>query len=133
MRTLEMWLRNTFKYIILIRVILSLVYIFIILCLTLLLRKQCDSRVFTGLFWEIKHQYWGDIIQNIILFIPLGLCLSEFRVGIAIGVSLSVVIEIIQYYFKLGMCQMDDIINNSIGLAIGLIIAGTMSRIYHKR
>ena len=132
MRILEKWLRNILKYRKQVQIVLSIGYICVIFYLTILSRNQCDSKVFTGLFWEIKHQYWGDIRQNIFLFIPLGICLSEFRFSLVIGISLSIVIEIIQYYFRLVMCQIDDIINNSIGLVIGLIIMGIMSRIYQN-
>lgn len=61
---------------------------------------------------------WSDIIKNIALFIPLGFIISG-RKGVAIGFILSCGIEATQYFTRLGYCEMDDVLNNTIGALIG--------------
>ena len=62
--------------------------------------------------------YWNNILQNIALFIPLGVIVGGKR-GIVAGVILSMGIEAIQYTAALGYCELDDVMNNTIGAAIG--------------
>ena len=93
-------------------------YILIILWITLFSRRPMESRIFRGLFWEIEMGYWNNIIQNILLFIPLGFLIGGKR-GIIAGVLLSIGIELTQYIAVLGYCELDDVLNNTIGAAIG--------------
>ena len=103
------------------RKILVALYILIILWITLFSRRPGTERVFRGLFWEIEMGYWGDIALNILLFIPLGLLLGR-KQAIAIGLMLSAGIELTQYVFRLGVCELDDVLNNTIGAAIGALL-----------
>ena len=99
------------------KVLLGL-YILIILWITLFSRTQGTVRIFRGLFWEIEMGYWNNIIQNILLFIPLGFLIGGKR-GIIAGLLLSIGIELTQYIAVLGYCELDDVLNNTIGAAIG--------------
>lgn len=63
--------------------------------------------------------------MNIIGFIPLGFLmgaafqkLNWWQVIVA-GFFVSVSIESIQYFFKLGVAEFDDVFNNTLGVAIG--------------
>ena len=103
------------------RKILVALYILIILWITLFSRRPMESRIFRGLFWEIEMGYWNNIIQNILLFIPLGFLIGGKR-GIVAGVLLSIGIESIQFIFRLGYCELDDVLNNTIGAAIGSLL-----------
>ena len=96
-------------------------YILIILWITLFSREPMTGRIFQGLFWEIEMGYWNNIIQNILLFIPLGFLIGGKR-GIIAGVLLSIGIESIQFMFRLGYCELDDVLNNTIGTAIGSLL-----------
>lgn len=96
-------------------------YIFSILWITLFSRRPMESRIFRGLFWEIEMGYWNNIIQNILLFIPLGFLIGGKR-GIIAGVLLSIGIELTQYIAVLGYCELDDVLNNMIGAAIGALL-----------
>ena len=91
---------------------------------------------------EIRH----EIIQNIIMFIPLGTFIrgaSEelgFIGAIAICFAFSVVIEAVQYIGALGLCELDDVINNTIGGIIGAALCGKgckvlapVSRFFRKK
>ena len=103
------------------RKILVALYILIILWITLFSRIPGTVRIFRGLFWEVEMGYWNNIIQNILLFIPLGFLIGGKR-GIIAGVLLSIGIELTQYIFRLGYCELDDVLNNTIGAAIGSLL-----------
>lgn len=103
------------------RKVLVYLYILIILCITLFFREPMKVRIFRGLFWEIEMGYWNNIIQNILLFIPLGFLIGGKR-GIIAGLLLSIGIELTQYTFRLGYCELDDVLNNTIGTAIGSLL-----------
>ena len=103
------------------RKVLVALYVLIILWITLFSRRPMESRIFRGLFWEIEMGYWNNIIQNILLFIPLGFLIGGKR-GIIAGVLLSIGIELTQYIAVLGYCELDDVLNNTIGAAIGALL-----------
>ena len=103
------------------RKVLIALYILIILWVTLFSREPMTTRIFRGLFWEIEMGYWNNIIQNILLFIPLGFLIGGKR-GIIAGVLLSIGIELTQYIAVLGYCELDDVLNNTIGAAIGALL-----------
>ena len=103
------------------RKILVAIYILIILWITLFSRTLGTVRIFRGLFWEIEMGYWNNIIQNILLFIPLGFLIGGKR-GIIAGVLLSIGIELTQYIAVLGYCELDDLLNNTIGTVIGALL-----------
>lgn len=98
--------------------VLVALYVLIILWITLFAREPMTTRIFQGLFWEIEMGYWNNIIQNILLFIPLGFLIGGKR-GIISGVLLSIGIELTQYIAVLGYCELDDVLNNTIGAVIG--------------
>lgn len=62
---------------------------------------------------------WSDIGLNILLLIPLGFFIGGWK-GIAAGFILSCGIEMTQYIFRLGYCELDDILNNTIGAGAGV-------------
>ena len=103
------------------RKVLVALYVLIILWITLFSRRPMESRIFRGLFWEIEMGYWNNIIQNILLFIPLGFLIGGKR-GIIAGVLLSIGIELTQYIAVLGYCEFDDVLNNTFGAAIGSLL-----------
>ena len=103
------------------RKVLVALYILIILWITLFSRTPGTVRIFRGLFWEIKMGYWTDIAFNILLFIPLGFLIGR-KQAIAIGLLLSAGIELTQFVFRLGYCELDDVLNNMIGAAIGALL-----------
>ncbi len=70
-----------------------------------------------------------QILDNIFVFIPLGIFLpaacnikheTKNYVYVALtGLAVSVIIETLQYVFSLGFTEIDDVINNFWGCAIG--------------
>ena len=118
LKTLGMLFMSSFRQL---RKILVVVYIAVILWITIFSRDIGTERILRGLFWEIKQGYWKDIILNILLFVPVG-CLVGGRKAIVFGIVLSLGIEIIQYVFRLGYCEVDDVINNTLGVLAGTLI-----------
>lgn len=67
--------------------------------------------------------FWWDIFLNILLFVPLGFLLGDKGLkAILFGLLLSAFIELIQYFLLLGYCEADDVLNNTIGAAVGVAI-----------
>ena len=81
--------------------------------------------IFTG---TVKITNWAElrnIILNILLFIPFGYLfpslfpkLRWWQV-ILLGLAFSLCIELLQLITKLGYADVDDLINNTLGTAIG--------------
>lgn len=101
--------------------IASLIFI---LYQTLLTRDIGTIRIFKGPFWELKSGMWHDIVLNIALFIPFGFAGGSFWRGKSIlyGMLISTGIEIIQFIGALGYTEVDDVINNTIGACLGVLI-----------
>lgn len=102
-------------------------------------------QVFRFIYWVkiyytaygIKGIPWalGDTYLNILLFVPMGLLLSEFKTFkcgwiIVIGFGCSLCIELMQVLLHLGMFAIDDILMNTIGVGIGTVIYRKRMRNY---
>ena len=98
--------------------------VFIILYFTILTRDIGAKRIFKSTFWELQNGMWHDIVLNILLFVPFGFtCGSIYRwKSVLIGFALSVLIESIQYIGALGYTEVDDVVNNTIGACLGVLI-----------
>ena len=95
------------------------VYIFFILTQTIIGREVQAEPIFRGLFWEFQNGMWSDIWLNTLLFIPLGFLIGGWK-GLLYGLLLSCGIELIQYYGRFGYCELDDVLNNTVGAGIGV-------------
>lgn len=95
------------------------IYILLIVYFTFIGRTNLPEPVFRGLFWEIQTGMWSDILLNILLFVPLGLIIGGWK-GLIVSFVLSGAIETTQYFYQIGYCELDDILNNTIGAGIGV-------------
>ena len=111
--------------------ILAVIVVTVILYITVFCRSIGTEHIFRLLFWELKNGYWKDIGLNILLFVPFGVVIGG-RKGILAGFILSFIIEVIQYVFCLGYCEMDDVLNNTIGVLIGALINKIATRNVEK-
>ena len=102
-----------------VKLALVAVYIYFILTQTIIGRPAQAESVFQGLFWEVQNGMWSDIRLNILLFVPLGFLIGGWK-GVLCGFLLSCGIEMTQYLFRLGYCEIDDVLNNTIGSGIGV-------------
>ena len=108
--------------------VLVLAYIYFILTQTIIGRTAQAEPIFQGLFWEIEQGYWSDIRLNILLFIPLGFLIGGWK-GFMFGFFLSCGIELTQYCARLGYCELDDVLNNTIGAAVGAVTSYLIRKI----
>lgn len=72
--------------------------------------------------WKAQDVRW-QIMMNIALFAPLGASLRSLKlhpiVVFLLGLALSVCIEYTQYRYALGLCEADDVFNNTLGAMMG--------------
>lgn len=72
-----------------------------------------------SLFWVFQ------ILNNIILFVPMGVMYGELGRksswwrAVLVGAGTSAVIEGMQFVLKAGLCETDDVFNNTIGMMLG--------------
>ena len=87
--------------------------------------------------WGITTRRKALFIENIIMFIPMGILLpSAFKVFrnpflcIVSCALMSGFIEQTQFIFKLGFAEIDDVVTNTLGGAIGWMIWGFLCLIF---
>jgi len=84
-------------------------------------------------FWSFHTRNSGIIvlpehIMNVVIFMPIGLLLAILfrRLGLlkitVIGLLFSCMIEAFQFIFKRGVCEFDDVMNNTLGSFLGGVI-----------
>ena len=110
-----------------------LIYITVVLGATIGSRVSNYSSVNLHLFSSYKDAYnnfslgeWRNIILNILMFVPIGFLLPLifkkcqcFYITYLAGFFLTLFIEILQLITKRGIFELDDILNNTLGCAIG--------------
>ena len=74
-------------------------------------------------------------ILNIVMLLPIGIFLSlsygkkiDWKVGLLIGIGISFSIELLQLVLCRGLFEFDDIIHNSLGFLIGILISNKILR-----
>ena len=123
--------------------ILFVTYTIFIVWYTLLIREPRGvERVFKPeLFWAIRGWIVNPTIEskkeavqyllNILFFIPYGLLFpwkDNWKRVFVTALVLSVFIELSQFIFKLGWCEVDDVISNTLGAMIGYWIWWKVSK-----
>ncbi len=60
-------------------------------------------------------------LQNILFFVPFGILFPawKWKAVLISAFAFSVLIEAAQYVFGLGLCELDDVICNTLGAMIG--------------
>lgn len=106
--------------------ILLVLYIAVILYMTLMYRTEVPSGSHLLPVSSGRQGFSVNegMINNILLFVPLGAIpfqLYRRKPVILIPVFLSIGIELIQYFFRIGFCEWMDVLCNSIGGLLGYI------------
>lgn len=126
----------------LIKIYIAYIYIFIVAFLTFFSREpgsrnSVDLRLFSTISWDLSYDRYP--IENILLFIPLGLLLPFYWRKLknviscmGIGFLFSVIIEVGQLVTKRGYFQIDDIITNTLGSLIGACIIMSFITVRNK-
>jgi len=102
-------------------------YISLIYCTTVFFRSTNDAGAYDVTpFWSYNRpELLVPNIMNVLVFIPIGLFIGflvrsiKWWEVLLIGVIISVSIELLQYCFKSGFSELDDVIHNTLGCAIG--------------
>lgn len=121
--------------------VLAVVYSCCILYMTIMRYTGAKTGILLEPFWSYKQFFTNEeirweIINNIILFIPLGVilyCIYPKKIIVLIPIVLSLCIEFVQFIAKTGLCEVDDIISNSLGAVIGYWVGGLRKSIRNKR
>ncbi len=111
-------------------------YVFLLFGLTVIFRPS--SGAISGYnfqpFWSYKaisdgrYDLVAEILMNALVFVPVGLLIGTqiaqkiqkgWLVAIAVGAGLSVGIETLQFVFKKGFSEVDDVMHNTLGCIIG--------------
>lgn len=115
-------------------VLLLVEWVFLILCTAVIFRESGEySRInlipLSSYFDIAKNSYLMEAAAvnalNFILFIPIGLLLGfgfkkiTWKKVLRIGLGISFSIELLQFIFKRGLCETDDLIHNLLGTLIG--------------
>ena len=112
---------------------------FLMFAATVLAREAGDKgRYHLDLFWSYKEaftQLRSQIAANILMFVPIGVLMGieKSLVYAVCGFVFSCFIEIAQLITHRGLFELDDILNNTIGLMIGLLLTIGIKRIAIKR
>lgn len=107
-------------------------YIFLLYSSTVLFRPIYELREYNfAPFWSYKAIEAGRVellaenIMNVMVFVPVGLFLGigiprlKWGYALLIGFCLSSSIEILQFVFKKGFSETDDVMHNTLGCMIG--------------
>lgn len=137
-----------------ISVSLLITYCFLIFATTVLARTSRDNvsydmtpfRLFQIDEWWTKQDLMLQIKANVLMFVPIGFLFMlagkgikgkfvkvlYIIVSIIVGFLFSLLIEYMQYKLNRGLCEVDDVIHNTIGIAIGIVLYWIISRIYSE-
>ena len=111
------------------------IFVVCIFCVTNTTRTIVSLHANRELFWSYKEILRGnqftfkEVVLNIALFAPVGFMaaalmekastLRRILVAALAGLVLTVTVESIQYIFHIGLSDLDDIFNNTLGALIG--------------
>ena len=123
-------------------------YLLLILYMTIIGRTRVIRRAEFIPFWSYNRpSLWSEILLNYVLFIPFGFLLfsshgERNEIGkrgldtmkcVLIGFLISTLIEINQFIFSIGLFEFDDIIGNTLGCYIGVIITKRVEMALRER
>ena len=70
--------------------------------------------------------HWSEVRNNILIFIPFGIYLKLLAKGngqsILLGLLVSFGLELCQFLFRLGASDLTDLLTNTLGTAIGVLV-----------
>ncbi len=124
-------------------ILLLVEYVFLLFCSTIIFRATGDTSKYDfHPFWSYKAIQEGRIellpenIMNVVLFIPVGMLLgiafkqATWWKALLIGCGISVTIESLQFFLMRGFSEVDDVMHNTLGCAIGFLIVAIIKGIW---
>lgn len=120
--------------------ILLVMYIGFIILITLYNRSESAGGIQLVPFWSYgkmleDKELATEIFYNILLFVPLAVILYKIhptKTIILPIIAFSILIECAQYIWHIGLCEIDDIISNTIGSIAGYRIAKHLEKLICK-
>lgn len=116
--------------------IFFVVYGILMICITVVYRRQFhQSHINLMPLWSYsaimsgKDELVKQIIMNVLAFVPIGASLavalrkSVWWQVLLTGCLVSLCVELLQFYYKRGLCEIDDVIHNTTGCMIGYGVA----------
>lgn len=115
-------------------------YVFVLFCVTVMFREPTEEAAFNlepfWTYWEISKGVRDDllpqVIMNMVVFVPVGIMSGIFvqrlnhcnwwMTAIVTGLLSSLCIETMQFLFKRGFAELDDVIHNTLGCLLGFMI-----------
>lgn len=105
-------------------------YSFLVLCFTVICRKKGELEQFFPIpFHDYGNRETGiflsEMLMNVLMFVPIGALMKNAFSGMrwhhamAAGFVISLCIELLQWTFKCGSCETNDLINNTLGAIVG--------------
>ena len=135
-----------------ISVSLLITYCFLIFATTVLARTSQENvsynltpfRLFMIDKWWTEHDFVLQIKANVLMFVPIGFLLmlagketegklvrALYTIAVIItGFLFSALIEYMQYKLHRGFCEIDDVIHNTIGTIMGIVLCRGVNRIF---
>ena len=118
-------------------------YLFLLILLAVLLRKvqdyhECGLIPFASYrpVLDGTRPVSAQIVANVLAFVPVGLLLGcafgrmkWWKVAL-IGGGVSLVIEVLQFIFKRGFAEVDDVFHNVVGCLIGFGVYAGIARLW---
>ena len=119
-----------------------LFYMVVLFCSTVFFRRTKDvtTRNWYDPLWHYRHIGQGkvllfpEVLMNVVVFIPIGFTLGlVFRKlkgwqAVLVGMGISVGIELLQWFFRKGFADVDDVIHNTFGCAVGCLVYWGLKR-----
>lgn len=99
-----------------------------------------------SLFWSYRYtvengslEYFKEVVYNILLLLPMGILMpmylkpfQKWKMTVATGFLLSAVIEASQLMFHIGLFELDDLFNNTLGACMGYSVYYVLACMIHK-
>ena len=126
-----------------IAILLLVEYVALVFCTTVMFRNtraasEINLMPLSSYFWIAENSYLWEVsainLLNIAMFVPVGFLLKcgfrsiAWKKVLITGGILSATIEIIQFIFCKGLCEIDDVIHNIVGCMLGYGIATLILR-----
>ena len=120
--------------------VLFVAYLAFILYMTFV-RRDNETGMKLQLFWSYKRFFRNailrkEILNNIWLFVPVGALLYRLLPKwyvVLIPPIMSLFIEVMQYTMKTGLFEFDDMVSNSLGGLIGMLMCMAIRLVMKRR
>ena len=126
--------------------LLLIEYVLLIYCSTVFFRNTGKLQYDFMPFWSYRDYFNGvdkgllaENIMNMVVFVPVGLLAGaafrsmSWKKVMVIGLCLSVGIEVMQFVFRKGFSEVDDVMHNTVGCLIGYGIMTILRIIFNTR